>query len=58
MIRYITDKEQKRDIAAEVLGNLTEWFGLPESTKEYIEKGQEMPFWTAEENGKTVDSYL
>lgn len=35
MIRYITDKEQKRDIAAEVLGNLTEWFGLPESTKEW-----------------------
>jgi len=45
MIKFITDKELKAEIAAEILYNLTEWFGLPDSTKEYIENSMEMPFW-------------
>lgn len=54
MIGHITDREQKRGIAAEILGDLPEWFGLPESTKEYIEESQNLPFRAAEENGKIV----
>lgn len=53
MVYFITDKKQKEEIAETVLRDLPEWFGLPESTKEYIEKSRELPFWAAEENGKT-----
>ena len=45
MIKFITDKELKAEISAKILYNLTEWFGLPDSTKEYIENSMEMPFW-------------
>lgn len=49
MICFITDKKQKEKIAESVLLDLPEWFGLPESTREYIEKSQNMPFWAAME---------
>ena len=45
MIQFITDKELKADIAEKILYNLPEWFGLPDSTKEYIQKSMQMPFW-------------
>ena len=45
MIKFITDNGLKAEIAAEILYNLTEWFGLPDSTKEYIVNSGEMPFW-------------
>jgi len=49
MICFITDKKQKEKIAESVLLDLPEWFGLPESTREYIEKSPNMPFWAAME---------
>lgn len=54
MVCHVMDKVQKKEIAAEVLADLPEWFGLPESTKEYIDNSQEMSFWATEENGKMV----
>lgn len=44
-VRYIADADLKEQIAASVLADLPEWFGLPESTKEYIEKSRDMPFF-------------
>lgn len=35
---------QKEEISSNILNNLPEWFGLPESTKTYIEESKEMPF--------------
>ena len=47
MIRFITDKETKKSIASAILNQLPEWFGLPDSTNEYINNSQTMPFWAA-----------
>ncbi|MDO5755810.1 MAG: GNAT family N-acetyltransferase [Tissierellia bacterium] len=43
-IKEITDKKEKQQIAKEVLHDLPEWFGLPESTEEYINESQDKPF--------------
>ena len=45
MVKFITDKKEKEQIATLILNQLPEWFGLPESTKEYILNSKEMPFW-------------
>ena len=44
IIKKIIDKKEKEIISKEVLYDLPEWFGLPESTKEYIEDSQDKPF--------------
>lgn len=49
MVRYVTDSEEKERIASYILHQLPEWFGLPESTQEYIMKSKELPFWAYEE---------
>lgn len=49
MIKFVTDKAEKEQIAATILHQLPEWFGLPESTQEYITKSRELPFWAAVE---------
>lgn len=46
-IIQITNEKQKSDIAASILNSLPEWFGLPESTKEYIENVKKYPFFAA-----------
>ena len=43
----ITDAEEKRRIAAEILLDLPEWFGLPDSTEMYIRESAQMPFYAA-----------
>lgn len=53
-IHAVKDSTEKADIVAEVLSDLPEWFGLPDSTKEYIENSKNLPLWTAESNGNTI----
>ena len=53
-IHEITDAAEKRRISAEVLASLPDWFGLPDSTSEYIEQSAAMPFWAAEHGGSCV----
>lgn len=43
-VREIKDKKEKEKIAREVLNDLPEWFGLPESTEAYIEDSQDKSF--------------
>ena len=43
-IREIVDKKEKEQISEEILNNLPEWFGMPESTQEYINDSQDKPF--------------
>lgn len=50
----IIDKAEKRRIASEVLEDLPEWFGIPESTEAYIRQSEEQPFFAAMEAGEAV----
>lgn len=43
----IRDSVEKAEIIKTVLADLPEWFGLPESTKEYIQDGSLLPLWAA-----------
>lgn len=45
MITCITDPDQKEHIAEHILTQLPDWFGVPESTRGYIEGCREKPFW-------------
>ena len=51
MISIIKDKEQKEQIARTILTDLPEWFGLPESTAEYVQHSKNLPFWADIEDG-------
>ena len=53
MITEIFDGEKKRQIAADILHKLPDWFGLPESTECYIEESVKMPFWAWYEGEKS-----
>ncbi len=44
IIKEITDKKEKEKISREILNDLPEWFGMPESTEEYITDSQDKPF--------------
>lgn len=42
------------EISTKILGSLPKWFGIPESTAEYIKESSNMPFWAAYDTGKVV----
>ena len=42
-IKEVIDKKEKEEISKEVLYDLPEWFGLPESTENYIIDSQDKP---------------
>ncbi|HHY75253.1 MAG TPA: GNAT family N-acetyltransferase [Firmicutes bacterium] len=46
-IEQVQDPEVKSRIASEVLLDLPDWFGLPESTKAFIEESKSLPLWVA-----------
>lgn len=50
MVVYIEDKKQKELISSAILSELPDWFGLPDSTAEYIKCSKELPFWAEIEN--------
>ncbi len=50
----VSDPERKRAIAREVLEDLPEWFGIPESTEEYIRESAGMPFFAAMKGEETI----
>lgn len=58
MIRQILNPEQKEQIAARILQDLPEWFGLPESTAAYIRDCRDMPFWAAFPGTDTACGFL
>lgn len=45
MIEFISDPERKKEIASAILYALPDWFGIPESTRSYIEGCAALPFW-------------
>lgn len=52
MVKFIIDEEEKKRISRAVLSSLPEWFGIPESTEEYITASAGLPFWTVYVNGE------
>lgn len=54
MIFEVRDCAEKRQIAAEVLADLPEWFGIPESTTAYIEESVGLPFFAAQVDGENA----
>ena len=54
IVKEIIDKKEKERIAREVLNDLPEWFGMPESIEEYINDSQEKPFLASFSNDELV----
>lgn len=54
MIKFIEGNEEKLAISASVLSDLPDWFGMPESTHNYINESSHMPFWAAFDGAKPV----
>lgn len=53
-IHEITKSDEKSQIVEEVLLDLPDWFGLPDSTKEYIEQSKQLVLFSAHHNDSTL----
>lgn len=51
-IREIFNTELKKNIAENILNDLPRWFGIPESTKEYVNSSGNMIFYCCYIEGK------
>lgn len=49
MIQRVWDEDKKAEICKQVLEDLPEWFGKPDSLAEYIKESKKMIFWVAYE---------
>ena len=47
VIEEVKSEDQKMAVVAEILKDLPEWFGIPESTQAYIEGAKDLKVWTA-----------
>lgn len=53
-IKTISEKEEKRNVARQILEALPEWFGIPESTENYISESAEQDMYVAFDDEKQV----
>lgn len=54
MIRILINPEEKKAIARQILEALPEWFGIPESTENYISESANQDMFVAYEDDKPV----
>lgn len=54
IIEPITDGNRKREICRNILTALPDWFGIPESVDNYVEKCADLPFWAAKVHGEVI----
>lgn len=54
VIKEVKDEKQKMAVVAEVLKDLPEWFGIPESTQAYIEGAKDLRVWVAYQESDVV----
>ena len=47
VIEEVKEEKQKMLVVSEVLKDLPEWFGIPESTQAYIEGAADLQVWVA-----------
>lgn len=52
VVKNIINSEEKERVAREILYDLPEWFGMPESTESYITDSKEMPYLVAYIDGE------
>ena len=45
VIKEVKGEDQKMAVVAEILRDLPEWFGIPESTQAYIEGAKDLQVW-------------
>lgn len=53
-IHEVIQSDEKSQIVEEVLLDLPDWFGLPDSTKEYIEQSKQLVLFSAHHNDSTL----
>lgn len=53
-IKEIFDETQKIEITTNILKSLPDWFGVPESTREYIDKSSKLPFFSVVDESKVL----
>ena len=53
-IKEIHDKQKKIEISTSILKSLPDWFGIPESTQEYINESSNLPFFATTEASKPL----
>ncbi len=53
-IERVENPEEKAEIVSEVLLDLPDWFGLPESTKTYIDDSRRLPLWVARKGEEII----
>src|SRR5690625_6813359 len=54
MIKEINSEEEKKEISTSILESLPNWFGIQESTQEYISKSSNLPFFAAIDDSKPL----
>ncbi|MBR5345023.1 MAG: GNAT family N-acetyltransferase [Clostridia bacterium] len=54
MVCQISDKDQKEQIAREILEALPDWFGIPEAREQYIRESRGLVFFAAMKNDRAV----
>ena len=54
VIKEVKDEDQKMAVVAEILRDLPEWFGIPESTQAYIEGAKDLRVWAAYQESDVV----
>lgn len=53
-VHQVDDPDEKAHIAALVLADLPDWFGLPDSTAKYVSDSREMPFWAVQSGAEIL----
>lgn len=53
-IQQVYDGDKKAQIVSDVLSDLPGWFGLPDSTKEYIEDSRTLLLWAAKSRDEII----
>lgn len=54
VIEEVMNEAQKMAVVAEVLKDLPEWFGIPESTQAYIEGAKDLRVWATYQESDVV----
>lgn len=54
VIKEVKGEDQKMAVVAEILRDLPEWFGIPESTQAYIEGAKDLRVWAAYQGSDVV----
>lgn len=54
MVEWIEDQERRKQITDRILNELPDWFGIPDSIREYVEGCADKPYWAWMEGTEPV----